>query len=207
MLVNKTITDFVGILASDAPAPGGGSVSALSGALASGLLEMVAALTVTKAKYAEFHEEVKSIASEASLLRTNFLELIDKDTEAYNGVTAVFAMPKATDEEKKARKEAMQTALKQATMVPFEILQTAEKAVLLAKKSIGKTNTNAYSDLGVSAAQLSACAQGAFMNVKINLSGISDENFTSEYLEKSNALLKSILESCEAIVTGVCSEI
>ena len=111
-LTEMKVNEFISVLASDAPAPGGGSASALAGAMGVGLSKMVAALTLGKPKYAEYEEKVQQIFDRADKLTKELVNGIDRDTEAFDGVSAVFAMPKSTDEEKAARKEAMQKALK-----------------------------------------------------------------------------------------------
>ena len=130
-LTEMQVKDFIELLASDAPAPGGGSASALAGAMGIGLGKMVAGLTIGKPKYADHQETVQQIHDRAGALVEQLTASIDRDTEAFDGVSAVFAMPKNTDEEKAARKEAMQKALKEATLVPFAVLtrEEAEKAL------------------------------------------------------------------------------
>ena len=106
-LVEMTVSEFAAVMASDAPAPGGGSASALNGAIGAGLAAMVCALTVGKKKYAEYETLVVEAEQKAVALKDKFIEIIDTDTDAFNAVSAVFAMPKDTDEQKAARKAAM----------------------------------------------------------------------------------------------------
>ena len=122
-LIDKSIGDFNDVLASDAPAPGGGSAAALEGALGAALIGMVASLTVGRKKYAEHETLMKATIKNSEELRLRMLDIIDLDTEAFNGVTAVFAMPKETDDEKAARSAAMQAALKACTLTPFEMIE------------------------------------------------------------------------------------
>ncbi|MCL2840981.1 MAG: cyclodeaminase/cyclohydrolase family protein [Defluviitaleaceae bacterium] len=184
MLTELKVNEFVNLIASDTPAPGGGSVAAVTAAQGIALTKMVTALTIGKKKYAEHDGLMQEIASEASTLTAKLVDFVNKDTEAYNGVSAVFSMPKATDEEKTARSAAMQNALKAAAIVPFEIMQTCFDALKITEQAIGKSNVNAASDLGVSALNLGAGVKGAWLNVKINLSGIKDEAFVNEYTQK-----------------------
>ncbi|MBF0780098.1 MULTISPECIES: cyclodeaminase/cyclohydrolase family protein [unclassified Granulicatella] len=189
-LVDLTVTQFMETLGSDAPAPGGGSASALSGSMGISLVKMVTELTIGKKKYAEFEEEMLTIRDQASTLQTALLTSIDKDTEAFNGVSAVFAMPKDTDEQKAERSAALQEALKRATLVPYEVMELLVKALCVTKGAVGKSNTNAASDLGVGAVNLKSALQGAWLNVLINLSGIKDEQFVQEYKNKGKELLE-----------------
>jgi len=178
-------------MASDAPAPGGGSASALSAAMGASLTSMVAALTLGKPKYAEFEQLAKEIVSAMNKLRKELADAVDRDTEAYNGVGAVFAMPKATDEEKAARKQAMQDALKQATLVPLEVMRLALAGLELTASCVGKTNPNAASDLGVASLTLLAGVKGAWLNVLINLSGVTDDSFVRDCKAKGGEMFAS----------------
>jgi len=202
-LVEQKICDFVDVLASDAPAPGGGSTAALSAAMGIALTQMVAALTVGKPKYAEHDELAQQILHDAQVFRLKLTDAVDKDTEAFNGVSAVFAMPKATDCEKAARKDAMQEALKQATAVPFEVMELALEALELTARAVGKSNTNAVSDLGVASLSLLAGIKGAWLNVLINVAGITDEEFVASRKAKGS----EIVGKAEIISARIYSEI
>jgi formiminotetrahydrofolate cyclodeaminase len=188
MLTEIKVNEFVNQVASDSPTPGGGSVAAATAALGIALTRMVALLTIGKKKYAEYEELMKKIAAEADELTVNLTEYVNKDTEAYNAVSAVFAMPKNTDDEKSARSAAMQKALKAAAIIPFEVMLLCVEALKITEEAVGKSNTNAASDLGVAALNLGAGAMSAWLNVKINLSGIEDEIFVAEYSKKGAAL-------------------
>ena len=124
-LAELTTAGFTDLLASDAPAPGGGSAAALEGALGAALTAMVCSLTVGKKKYAEHEELARSVQAKANELRTRFVDVMDRDTEAFNVVSAAFGMPKATDEEKAARSAAIQEGLKGCTKTPFEMMELA----------------------------------------------------------------------------------
>ncbi|MBS4761292.1 cyclodeaminase/cyclohydrolase family protein [Carnobacteriaceae bacterium zg-ZUI252] len=183
-LVELTITQFMKTLGSDAPAPGGGSASALSGVTGVSLLKMVCELTVGRKKYAEYEEEIQAVKEKAAVLQDKLLLAIDEDTESFNEVSAVFSMPKETDEDKKARAQAMQAALKSATKTPYKVMELLLDVLTLTNSAVGKSNTNASSDLGVAALQAKAALQGAWLNVLTNLSGIKDETFVNEYKTK-----------------------
>ncbi len=118
-LVDRTVTGFIDLMASSEPAPGGGSAAALQGALGVALTAMVCALTVGKKKYADWQGLAASVQQDAAALKDHYLDVIDRDTEAFNGVSAVFAMPKDTEEQKAARAQAMQAALKACTHPPL----------------------------------------------------------------------------------------
>ena len=195
LLRENTVEQFTEVLASDAPAPGGGSVAALNGALGAALLHMVGALTAGKEKYKEFHAEIQEIMSGAKEQQNALLAGIDEDTEAFNKVSAVFSMPKATDEEKAARTSVMQAALKGAALTPLETMKAAFGCLKLAALAYGKINTNCLSDFGSAVFCALASVRAAWLNVKINLSGIKDE----EFKEKTGSEARGILAEAEKL--------
>lgn len=198
-LAEMQVTEFVNLMASDAPAPGGGSAAALEGALGAALTAMVCALTVGKKKYADVQELAVESQKKAEELKARFVDVMDRDTEAFNAVSAVFAMPKDTDEQKAARKAAMQEALKGCTKTPFEMMQLACETLELTRSLVGRLNASAASDLGCSALSLRAAIQGAWLNVLINISGINDEAFAAEYRANGQALLDKALPLADEI--------
>ena len=198
-LAEIQVTEFVNLMASDAPAPGGGSAAALEGAVGAALTAMVCALTVGKKKYADVQELAVESQKKAEELKARFVDVMDRDTEAFNAVSAVFAMPKDTDEQKAARKAAMQEALKGCTKTPFEMMQLACETLELTRSLVGRLNASAASDLGCSALSLRAAIQGAWLNVLINVSGINDEAFAAEYRKNGEALLAKALPLADEI--------
>ena len=202
-LVNKSIIDFSDILASNAPAPGGGSAAALEGTLGAALISMVALLTVGRKKYAEHDPLMADILKRANELRKNMLDIIDRDTEAYNMVSAVFSMPKGTDEERFIRDDAMQNALKACTITPFEMIQCSYSGLVLIAEMFGKYNKNAASDLGVAVLSLKASAEGAWLNVLINLDGIRDEIFCAKYMISGSDLILRVTELADDIHANI----
>lgn len=189
-LIDLKVKEYLDILLSDAPAPGGGSVSALAGAQAAALMGMVCDLTTSKAKYEEFHDICKVAKVKADLLYRGFAEGVDKDTEAYNLVANAFKMPKETDEEKAARRKAIDDGTLEATKVPFSVMKMAAEGLELAQQLAGNTNPNTASDLGVAVLNLMTCMKGAWLNVKINLPGVKDEALAVEYKEKGEQMVK-----------------
>ena len=176
-----TVKDYLDLLKSDAPAPGGGSVSALSAAQGVGLVAMVADLTIGREKYAEYEEVCKAAKEEALKLYAELVAGIDKDTEAFNKVSAAYKLPKNTDEEKAARSAAIREANVGATEVPFETVKLCFEGLKVTETMVGKSNPNAASDLGVAALNLMAGIRGAWLNVKINLPGIKDEALKAKF--------------------------
>ena len=202
-LIDLDIKKYMENLASNLPAPGGGSASALAGAQGISLVMMVAELTVGKEKYKEWEPYCQKAISDGAAIQTNFLKAIDDDTDAYNKVGAAFKLPKNTDEEKAARSRAIQVATVLATRVPLRTMGISLDALKVAESLIGKSNPNCSSDIGVGALNLKAALMGAWLNVKINLPGIKDENLKNELFEKGKALLEEgnkIADKCYVIV-------
>ncbi|MBQ1306227.1 MAG: cyclodeaminase/cyclohydrolase family protein [Erysipelotrichales bacterium] len=206
-LIDRTVREFTEELASNSPAPGGGSVAAIEGAYGAGLIAMVCELTLGNKKYAEHNERVTKIRGEALRLKNRFLEITDEDTEAFNLVSAAFGMPKSTDEEKALRREAIQNGLKQCCVPPAEVLEKCVAALKLAEELITGFNTSTASDLGTGAASLFAAAQGAYMNVWINAGSIKDEEYARAKKETSDALLKEAEGLYRDLLSKVYAEI
>ncbi|MCH5147046.1 MAG: cyclodeaminase/cyclohydrolase family protein [Clostridiales bacterium] len=198
-LVDMTVTSYLDLLNSDAPAPGGGSASALCGAQGAALVSMVAGLTIGKKKYPDDQELCAEVAVKASKLKDALLQQVDKDTEAFNLVSAAFKLPKETDEEKAARSKAIADATLVATQVPFETMKLCLEALQYSKALIGHSNTNAASDLGVSALNLITCMKGAWLNVLINLGGVKDEAKANEFRTKGEEMVKAAQKQADEI--------
>jgi glutamate formiminotransferase/formiminotetrahydrofolate cyclodeaminase len=198
-LASMNIYDFADELASDSPAPGGGSVAALNGTLSAGLSSMVGNLTYNKKGYNEVKEIMIELSDQAQRLKEFFTESIDKDTEAFNKVMDAFALPKGTDEEKALRDSAIKEATKGATLVPFSVLEKTKQAAELALTAAEKGNRNSLSDAGVAGLTAAAAAEGALYNVMINLDGIDDETFNQETAQKAI----EINDQVQKIVTGI----
>src|SRR3546814_420686 len=148
MLVKMSIGEFSRVLASNAPAPGGGSVAALSGALGADLISMVCSLSIGKDGYEAFQEELSAALEKAQGLSKSLQERIDRDTEAFNGVMAAFKLPKATDEEKKARGAAIQKGYQEAIQSPLGIAQECVAVLQLTNKLLGQSRSEEHtSDL------------------------------------------------------------
>ena len=206
-LVDRTVTSFVDECSVDSPAPGGGSVAALSGGLGAGLAGMVANLTVGKKGYEADWEEMKEVAAKAQDLKAHFVAAVDRDTEAFNAVMACFRMPKSTPEQTQARNAALEDATKQATMVPFEVLRAVPQALSLALVVAQKGNKNSASDAGVAGASLRTAAEGAWLNVRINLGGIQDKEFVKNLRVEGESILARSHELADQVRHAVDASI
>ncbi len=199
-LVKMKMTDFVDLLSTDSPAPGGGSVAALCGALSGALTSMVGALTHGKRGYEDAFDEVEEIGVEGQKMKEAFLRDVDRDTDAFNRVMAAARLPKKTDEDMAAREEALQAANKAATLVPLDVLKRALEAAQAARRIVEKGNRNSVSDGGVAALTARAAAEGAYLNVLINLPGITDEGFKAKTLKEAQEMRKKVVEHTEETV-------
>jgi len=199
-LKNLSVEEFAVVTASDAPAPGGGSVSALAGALGAALAEMVANLTVGKAKYAEVEDEMKELSAKGAEIRSELIAGIQKDTESFTLYMNALGMPKDTDEQKAVRREAMQNGLKEAAKVPLEVAETAAKIFPIAEAVVKRGNTNAVTDGLVASMMARTAVIGALFNVKINLGSIKDEAFVADMAAKVKALEELAITSEQAIL-------
>ena len=203
MLIDKTVSQFLDELASNSPAPGGGSVAALAGAAGAALASMVCNLTIGKKKYAEVQDEMKAVLEQTELLRKELTQLIDKDTEAFNSVMAAFGMPKGTEQEQAARSAAVQEATKAATLVPLSVMRTCEKALLHARTVAQKGNKNSASDAGVAALMFQAGCGGAALNVRINLGGLNDAAFVQQIVQQSDEIARNVEKATREVLAEV----
>ncbi|MGB9840216.1 cyclodeaminase/cyclohydrolase family protein [Thermovenabulum sp.] len=203
-LSEMKINEFLELLASKAPAPGGGSVSALFGAAGAALLSMVAELTVGKENFKEKEIVLKEIINESKRLLHILEEKVDEDTEAFNKVSEAYKMPKEKEEQKLERKKAIQEALKIAAEVPFSVIEACVDLIRLYERIVDNFNKNAASDIGVGILCLKAAILGAWLNVRINICSIEDPDFVRKYNEKGDLLLKEGIRLTEKIYDKVC---
>ena len=198
-LLDATLKGFLEKLGSDAPAPGGGSAAALSGAMGAALVSMVCNLTRGKEKYAEFEPLVLETVAKSDALTRTLMDCVQKDTTAFDGVIAALKMPKGSDAEKSARTEAIQKAYKTAILSPEETAEHCLTVMGLAKELLHKSNKNVASDLSVAALQAHAGLVSAIENVAINLPAIKD----AEYVAQRRAWIERVEREGAALLTEV----
>ena len=191
-LKEQKINDFLETLSSSSPTPGGGSVSAIIGAVSSALVSMVANLTVGKEKYKDSWAKMEDVLQEITSLRNEFLALADSDIEAFNGFMSALRLPKETDTEKKLRAEAMEEASKKATIVPLQIVETCEKVSRLSLETAKFGNKMAATDAAIGAILANAAAKSASYNVLINLPSIRDVSFVENAKSRLQTALKNV---------------
>ena len=206
-LVDLTVAGFSNETLSESPAPGGGSVSAYVGALGAALGSMVANLSAHKRGWDNRWEEFSDWAEKGKQAHDRLLKLVDEDTAAFNAIMDAFGLSKNTDQEKKNRSAAIQSATKHAIEVPFEVMQTAYRSleVIQAMATIG--NPNSLSDAGVGALCARTAVYGAYLNVRINAGGLCDKVFVEDVLEKASQLLQQTLSKEAEILRLVESKI
>jgi len=185
MLMQMTVRDFVSLLSSDAPAPGGGSVAALNGVLGAALIAMVCRLSIGRKEFDQYEDELLSVLEQAENIRSELSGLVDRDTEAFNQVMNAFKMPKTTGQEKAARNYAIQDAFRVATEVPLEVARHCCSLLELSMNLFQKSNSNTVSDLGVAAQCSYGGTIGALMNVKINIPTIKNKEYLSKLVDKT----------------------
>ncbi len=178
MYPELAIDAFLEKLASSAPEPGGGAAAALAGATGAALVSMVANLTIGREKFAGVQAEMQQALARADALRVALLQAIDRDAEVFRHVMAAYKMPRETDDEKAARKQATQAALRAASLVPAEVVGLCEDVAAWSRVATEKGNPQVISDAAVAALLADAAAQSAALNVRINLSSITDTAFT-----------------------------
>lgn len=188
MLADLTIKGFLAETAANSPIPGGGSISALNGAIAAALTEMVTNLTIGKKKYAEVEGQMRTIAIEAASIREHLTRYIDQDSEAYVRVFNAYKLPKDTEEQIAVRTEEIQKSVKEAANIPMQVAKEVESVMETIIYVAHKGNQNAVTDACVAMMAARTCVLGALLNVRINLSSIDDEVYVARMKTEADRL-------------------
>ena len=202
-LTDLSIKEFLVKTASNSPVPGGGSIAALSAAVAASLSEMVARLTIGKEGYDAFEEDMKKIAKDAADYRNKLIKDIDRDSNAYNNVMAAFKLSKGTEQEQKNRKRAIQEALKNASLVPLDVAKDAFKIIELAEKVVKYGNESAVTDAAVAVMMARTAVLSALYNVKINLVSIKDKDFIEKVRKEIKHMESEIIDKEREILSDI----
>lgn len=195
MLVEKNYKEYLEVLSSNEPAPGGGSVSAMSGGLAVSLLQMVSQLSINKKGLEEYKNLHDKVLNETQQYKDFFIKAVDEDSNAFNLVIEAFKLPKGSNE----RKHQVQEGYKHAATVPFNVGLKAYELLDYIESVVDYCNESAITDIYVSALQTQACIEGAFANVSINLGSIKDESFVYEYKVKMDEILLKTKERVDIL--------
>jgi len=207
MLHELTINEFLNKVAGNDPVPGGGSIAALNGALASALATMVGRLTIGKKGYESTEELMRQIVEQMVALQQDFVELIDKDSEAYNSVFACFKMPKATDEDKAARSAAIQLATKNAALIPMEVARKAYAMMPYIADVANLGNRNAVTDACVAMMAARSAVLGALLNVRINLGSLKDKEFVGQLQQEADEMERNACMREKELLNAVGQEL
>ncbi|BDX38748.1 hypothetical protein CYCD_21030 [Tenuifilaceae bacterium CYCD] len=206
-LVDLSVEKFAQETASESPAPGGGSISAAMGAFGAALATMVANLSSHKAGWDERWEEFSNWAEKGKFYMEQLIKMVDEDTNAFNRIMDAFGLPKGTEEEKNARTQAIQTATLYATEVPFKVMQLCYESMEVIKAMAEHGNPNSVTDAGVGALAVRSAVMGAFLNVKINASGLKDKTITQSFIDRGNDIVAKTIEMEKTILSIVESKI
>ena len=188
MLVDLTVDKFMSKVSGSEPAPGGGSIAALNGAIAAALTAMVAGLTIGKKNYEKHEELMERVRGLALIQQGEFLQNVDRDAEAYYQVFACYKMPKATDEEKELRSKAIQEATRYAALVPMQVARNAFELMTIINDVARYGNKNAVTDACVAMMSARTAVLGALMNVRINLGSLDDKPFAEQLFDEADKL-------------------
>lgn len=199
-LIDMNLQAFADETASESPAPGGGSISAYVGALGISLGTMVANLSAHKRGWDDRWEMFSDVAEQGQKLKARLLRLVDEDTAAFNAIMAAYGLPNTQPEEKAARKQAVQAATKTAIETPLQVMRTANESFALIRQMAETGNPNSVTDAGVGALCARTAVHGAFLNVKVNLSGFEDHLYAEQALAEANALLAEALVAEQTIL-------
>ncbi len=195
--------EFVTVLASKAPVPGGGGASALVGAVGTALGNMVGSLTVGKKKYAAVEEEMQELKAKADVLQKELLHLVERDAEVFEPLSKAYGMPKETEEERAEKARVMEAALKEACSVPMEIMEKCCEAIELLVEFAAKGSVLAISDAGVGAAFCKAALEGASLNVYINTKSMADREYAESLNKKCDDMLEKYTKIAEDVFESV----
>jgi len=206
-LINMNLKAFMEETASDSPAPGGGSVSAYIGSLGVALGTMVANLSGHKRGWDDRWKEFSDWAEKGKAIQNSLLQMVDEDTMAFNRILDAFSLPKKSEGEKNLRDTAIQDATKNATLVPLKVMETAYDGFELISEMVEKGNPNSVSDAGVGALALRSCIRGAFLNVKINASGLKDKDFIKYVIARGEDIESRAIAAEEEILKRINAKI
>ncbi|MEE8263927.1 MAG: cyclodeaminase/cyclohydrolase family protein [Gammaproteobacteria bacterium] len=207
MIEEKTLRQFLDELASKASTPGGGSAAAIIGAMGAALVSMVCNLTIGKKNYADVEDEFNALLQKAETLREQLTGMVKADIEVFNKVMGAYGLSRDTDDEKAARTQAIQAALKEATVVPLSCAHACADVINLSKTAAEKGNLNVISDAGVAVLAAYAALRSAALNVHINIGAIKDEAFVNEKRAELQGVLAGTDQLTEEVYALVKSKL
>ena len=207
MDLQSSLASYIGELSSGSPTPGGGNVSALCGVMAASLGQMVCSLTIGKKKYLQIEDEFKSIKENLNKLSKEFLSLAEKDNEAFEKVMQSFKLPKDTEEQKKERSSAIESATMEAAIVPAEVITKCRQLLPYLEAAAEKGNRNSVSDAGVALSLTSAAAEGAFLNVAINCASLSNRAAADKFMKESEVTYTEVKNWTGKLIAAIIKDL
>ena len=207
MVESMTIQEFLDVLSSKEPVPGGGGASALAGALGNALGQMVANLTIGKKKYAQVEDEIKELAERMKGIQGQFTALADQDAKVFAPLAKCYSLPSGTEEEKAYKAEVMEARLLDASLVPMEIMEKASEMLEIMDILADKGSRMAVSDVGVGVQFIRTALLGAVMNVYINTKSMKNREKAEEMKEKAERLIKEGTEAADRIYQKVLEQL
>lgn len=207
ILGQQAIDTFLDRLASSDATPGGGSVAALTGAMAAGLISMVCALTIGKKQFADFEEEVRAICAHAEEMRRELQQLAQEDIDIFQRLSAAYKLPRTTDADAASRKAAIQTVTRHATEIPLRVARTAALLLPLCTTLANRCGRLVVSDVGVAAVLARATVQSALLNVDINLTSLEDQIYVREVRAQIEDLTVGLAEETTSVIESVRTRI
>lgn len=206
-MTDKSCRDFIEVLASKAPVPGGGGAAALMGAIGTALGDMVGSLTLGKKKYADVQEDVIRLKEEAAGLERQFLSLVQADADVFEPLSKAYGLPKETEEQKQHKAEVMEAALKEASRVPVKIMECCCRAIDLVSEMEKIGSVIAISDAGCAAAGLRAALTSASLNVYINTKSMQNREYAGELERHTGEMLEKYIPLCDKIFQSVLKRV
>jgi len=203
----KSLQKYLEELSSNSPTPGGGNVAALCGALSASLGTMVCNLTIGKKKYLDVEAEMNELKEKLKVYIDKFISLAKNDNEAFERVMDAFKLPKETDEQKKLRTEAIEKSTLEVASVPAEVIKNCREVIPFLETISKKGNQNSLSDAGVAIAVIAAASEGAFLNVLINYSSLSEKQKTAEPLMHAENLNNEVKEEAQYLLAEISEKI
>jgi formiminotetrahydrofolate cyclodeaminase len=207
MFIESSCENFVKLIGSSAPAPGGGGAAAFVGAVGIALGNMVAELTIGKKKYADVENEMISLNSKANILQSELLKLVEKDAEAFGPLSKAYGLPKETEEQKAEKERILEDALRVACAVPIEIMEKCCAAIEMHREFAAKGSMLAISDAGVGVEFCKAALRGASLNVFINTKLMKDKEYANEANQRANDMLDKYTAEADTIFDSVMTRL
>ena len=202
-IVDKNCVEFIDILSSKEPVPGGGGAAALVGAVGVALGNMVSNLTIGKKKYKEYEDLIRELLVEAKEIERELIDMIDEDAKCFMPLSQTYGLPTSTEEEREYKAERMDVVLKEACKVPYKAALACDRAIKIHRELVNKTSRLVISDIGVGVQCLRACLLGSHLNVKINTRDMRDREYAEKISKEINEIVNKGIKICDEVYERV----